>query len=191
MASSCSKLLDFMSIIGRLKTTKRTGWVYNNVKQPESVSDHMYRMSILAFLVEDPTVDKNKCIKMSLVHDMAESIVGDIAPADGITKEDKYQREKSAMQHIQSLLDKENGLEMYNLWEEYEEEKSKEALFVKDLDKFEMILQAFEYEKAEARFGTLQEFFDSTQGIFTSKQVQEWAKELCERRAETGESKAK
>jgi putative hydrolase of HD superfamily len=31
---------------------------------------------------------------MSLVHDMAESIVGDITPADSIDKEDKHHKEK-------------------------------------------------------------------------------------------------
>ena len=36
---------------------------------------------------------------------------------------------------------------MRALWAEYEEATSPEALFVKDLDKYEMIVQAFEYEK--------------------------------------------
>ena len=30
---------------------------------------------------------------MALVHDLAESMVGDITPHDGVTKEEKYQRE--------------------------------------------------------------------------------------------------
>ena len=30
---------------------------------------------------------------MALVHDLAESMVGDITPHDGVSKEDKYQRE--------------------------------------------------------------------------------------------------
>lgn len=31
---------------------------------------------------------------MALVHDLAESIVGDIAPADNVSKEEKHRREK-------------------------------------------------------------------------------------------------
>lgn len=34
-----------------------------------------------------------------------------------------------------------------SLWHEYEEQKTKEARFVKDLDRLEMALQACEYEK--------------------------------------------
>uniref|UniRef100_A0A8C9G1I7 HD domain-containing protein n=1 Tax=Pavo cristatus TaxID=9049 RepID=A0A8C9G1I7_PAVCR len=31
----------------------RTGWVYRNVAKPESVSDHMYRMAMMALVTED------------------------------------------------------------------------------------------------------------------------------------------
>lgn len=41
----------------------------------------------------------------------------------------------------------EAAIEIKALWMEYETAESEEALFVKDVDKFEMILQAFEYEK--------------------------------------------
>jgi putative hydrolase of HD superfamily len=33
-------------------------------------------------------------MKIALVHDMAESIVGDIAPMDKVSKEEKHRREK-------------------------------------------------------------------------------------------------
>ena len=72
--------LKFMRLIGKLKTTKRTGWVYRDVKAPESVSDHMYRMAMFSFLLadqkDDIPLDKDRCIKLALVHDLAECIVG-------------------------------------------------------------------------------------------------------------------
>ena len=53
------------------------------------------------------------------------------------------------------------------LFQEYEHQSSKEARFVKDLDRFDMIFQAHEYEQAENRTGEtlLQDFYDSTNGI--------------------------
>ena len=36
---------------------------------------------------------------MALVHDLAESIVGDITPSAGVTKEEKYAREKVTHAH--------------------------------------------------------------------------------------------
>jgi len=34
-----------------------------------------------------------RCIRLALVHDMAESIVGDITPHDGVSDADKHQQE--------------------------------------------------------------------------------------------------
>lgn len=40
-----------------------------------------------------------RCIKLALVHDMAECIVGDIAPSDNISKAEKHRREEVREQH--------------------------------------------------------------------------------------------
>ena len=74
-----AKALDFFRLVGKLKTTPRTGWVNNEVTSPESIADHMYRMSMLAMLITDPVVDRNRLIKICLVHDLGESIVGRLA----------------------------------------------------------------------------------------------------------------
>ena len=39
--------IDFFNVVERLKLTKRTGWVNSDVKNPESIADHMYRMAIM------------------------------------------------------------------------------------------------------------------------------------------------
>lgn len=41
--------------------TKRTGWVRNNVRLPESVADHSYRMGLMALLVQGTSYDYNRC----------------------------------------------------------------------------------------------------------------------------------
>lgn len=45
-------------------------------------------------------LDVSKLVKMSLVHDMAECIVGDITPFDGISEQEKHNREMNAMNHL-------------------------------------------------------------------------------------------
>ncbi|RMC13032.1 hypothetical protein DUI87_10562 [Hirundo rustica rustica] len=141
-------LLAFLRLLGQLKRVPRTGWVYRNVANPESVSDHMYRMAMMALVTEDKNLNKDRCLRLALVHDMAECIVGDIAPADNIPKEEKHRREK-----------------------EYENQSTAEAKFVKQLDQCEMILQAFEYEELENTPGRLQDFFDSTAGKFVHPEI--------------------
>ncbi|XP_076612391.1 5'-deoxynucleotidase HDDC2 [Chaetodon auriga] len=166
MVACMSNMLRFMKLIGQLKRVPRTGWVYRNVKKPESVSDHMYRMAMMSLTITDPTVDKDRCIKLALVHDMAECIVGDIAPSDNISKAEKHRREEEAMRHLSGLLPEGLKQEIYGLWEEYETQSSAEARLVKQFDLLEMILQAHEYEELEGAPGRLQEFFDSTAGRF-------------------------
>ncbi|XP_029318817.1 5'-deoxynucleotidase HDDC2 [Cottoperca gobio] len=165
-AAGMSNMLQFMKFIGQLKRVPRTGWVYRNVKKPESVSDHMYRMAMMSLTITDPKVNKDRCIKLALVHDMAECIVGDIAPTDNISKAEKHRREEEAMKHLSALLPEGLKQEIYGLWEEYETQSSPEAKLVKEFDLLEMILQAHEYEELEGTPGRLQEFFDSTNGRF-------------------------
>lgn len=48
---------------------------------------------MLSFLVTDPSIQKDKLMKICLVHDLAESIVGDITPHCGVSKEEKKRLE--------------------------------------------------------------------------------------------------
>lgn len=79
---SASQALDFLRVVGKLKTLKRTGWVNNKIALPESVADHMYRMAMCSFLITDPALDRTRLMKLAVVHDLAEALVGDIVPHD-------------------------------------------------------------------------------------------------------------
>ncbi|KAL5699821.1 hypothetical protein ACHQM5_030665 [Ranunculus cassubicifolius] len=177
--ASASSSIDFLTLCHNLKATKRTGWVRRGIKEPESIADHMYRMGIMALISQEdiPGVDREKCIKMAIVHDIAE----DITPADGVPKEEKSRREREALDQMCQLLG--GGLrakEISELWMEYEENSSPEAKVVKDFDKVEMILQALEYEKEQGK--DLEEFFESTAGKFQTEVGKAWASEIASRR---------
>jgi len=51
-------------------------------------------MSMLSFLITDPAIDRDRLIKVCLVHDLAEAVVGDITPNCGVSKEQKRQLEE-------------------------------------------------------------------------------------------------
>ena len=67
---------DFLITCGNLKRTKRTGWIRNSINNPESIADHMHRMSLIAMSIKDTKIDKQKLVKMAIVHDLAEAIAG-------------------------------------------------------------------------------------------------------------------
>ncbi|KAK1416180.1 hypothetical protein QVD17_31969 [Tagetes erecta] len=180
-ASSCSSI-DFLTLCHSLKTTKRKGWVNHGIKGPESIADHMYRMSLMALIAGDlPGINRERCIKIAIVHDIAEAIVGDITPSDGVPKVEKSRLEQAALNEMCNVLG--GGMraeEIKELWREYEDNASLEANLVKDFDKVEMILQALEYEIEHDR--VLDEFFLSTAGKFQTEIGKSWAAEIIARR---------
>ncbi|KAF8874433.1 HD domain-containing protein [Infundibulicybe gibba] len=170
--------LAFFHILERLKTQKRTGWVDHNIPNPESISDHMYRMAVLAMCSSDPT-DISRCVMMSLVHDLAEAQVGDITPWEGISKAQKQELEAEAMHNFvhEMLHDSPAAQRIQSLWEEYEAGQTSEAQFVKDLDRFEMASQALEYERSH-HAETLQTFFDTSIPKIQHPEVRSWGNDL-------------
>ncbi|KAH0946943.1 hypothetical protein HN011_001223 [Eciton burchellii] len=176
------KLQEFMELVGRLKHMKRTGWVKRNIPEPETIAGHMYRMAMLSFLVDGKeNLDKVKIMQMALIHDLAECIVGDITPFCGIPPDVKHQMEDKAMEDICKLLG-DKGPEILQIFREYEKQESPEAQYVKDLDRLDLLMQAYEYEKRDNMPGKLDEFFISTNGKIRHPFINKIAADINEER---------
>lgn len=183
-----NNMLAFTQIVRLLKTQPRTGWVDRGipVAETESIADHMYRMSIIAMTVPSHKVDVDKCVKIALVHDIAEALVGDITPFGGVTKEEKHRRELETIQYLVELTMPYNekfACEMMNLWLDYEDIRCLEARYIKDIDKFEMIQQAWDYEQDYGLKYDLSEFYESRAAIVT-KEIGELCDEVIKQRNE-------
>lgn len=183
--------LAFLNVIQQLKLQKRTGWLDYNMSECESIADHMYRMSCISMLITNPNVNKDKCMKIALVHDMAESIVGDITPVHPMGKKEKSRREwetiKYICQEILEPINKQTANEIMENWLSYENITSLEAQYVKDIDKYELYVQCFEYEQQCNGTKNFQEFFHSIPKIKT-EEVKQWVDELISLRNEYFES---
>jgi putative hydrolase of HD superfamily len=175
MTSGVDGTIQFLTILADLKRTKRQGWVEQKVDGPESVADHSYRMSVMAMLCPDPTLNRDRMMRMALCHDIAEAIVGDITPAMKVPAEEKERQEREAFGTIVGNLPGVNGEEVRLLWEEYEAQETAEAHFVRDLDLLEMVAQAHRYEQTQEHL-QLDSFFRSA-----AKIKHPWAKEIADR----------
>ena len=155
----------FLEIAARLKSVKRTGWVERGVEGAESVADHSWMMALMCMVLPFEG-DRDKAVKMALVHDIAEAEVGDIItkenwPAKGTMNEkDKTSLERKAIKKLASLLDAETAKEVQSLWDEFEEGKTREASFVRDIDIAECLIQAYRYHKAGNFRKPLEGFWD-------------------------------
>ncbi|KAJ9137765.1 HD domain-containing protein [Coniochaeta hoffmannii] len=202
-AEGSSSPVPYFHILERLKTTKREGWRRFGIDRGESIADHMYRMSLMSMLAPPSLasrLDLHKCMKMCLIHDMAESLVGDITPVDGVAKPEKSRREATTMDYITKTLlgniyggQSTAGEDIRAIWQEYEDSKTLESLYVHDIDKVELLLQMVEYERrgreqgrGEADKLDLGEFaYVATKLVLP--ETKEWAAKVLEEREELWE----
>lgn len=156
----------------------------------------MYRMSIITMIAPpslSSRLDIPRCTKMALVHDMAESLVGDLTPVDNVPKIEKNRREAETMDYIcKNLLGKvdggENGASIREIWQEYENGETPESQFVHDVDKVELILQMVEYERAKDGTLDLSEFSWVAKKLILPE-MKDWAQEILDERTRLWESK--
>lgn len=153
-------MLELAEVIGKLKKLKRTGWLRHKIINSESVAEHSYRVALLTmFFAPKAGVDLEKAVKMALIHDLGEAEIGDIVTVVGVKRlanlAEKLEKEREAMKKILSLTDSKD--EYLSLFDEFEENQTKEAQLVKQLDGLEMAIQAYEYETEHDI--NLEEFF--------------------------------
>ncbi|MBC8437995.1 MAG: HD domain-containing protein [Euryarchaeota archaeon] len=128
-----------------LKGVTRAGWTRFPIQNPETVGSHCWGMGLAALLYCPEHLDREKVITLALIHDLAEVIVGDITPHDGVDKTEKRVAEERAIEMI--LRGHPRSAELQNWWQEFEDKTSPEGRFVSDLDKVDMGLQAENYEE--------------------------------------------
>ena len=98
-------ILDFFKTAVNLKNISRQGWIDKlSLKHPESVADHSYSMAIMGMIISDlENYNSEKILKMILLHDLAESKIGDYA-TNQISKENKIKIENNAYDEMISTL---------------------------------------------------------------------------------------
>lgn len=163
MAKGKFDLVGFIKFILKLKTVKRKGWIYNaKILNAESVADHTFSTCALGMLFSDMLqLDTEKVMKMILIHDLAESLIGDYIPGE-ISTSDKLKKENDAIHHILSYLPIDISSIYYNIWQDYQSGSTKESQLVQILDKLELLLQADIYLQKGYSKKNLKPFFDSS-----------------------------
>lgn len=111
---------------------------------------------------------------MAVIHELGEIDGGDITPHDGIDKEEKHRVEEKGIRKM--FAEFTEGREYLELWLEFEENRSPEAKFAKQIDKLEMAMQAAVYSKQYDK--NLDEFIESARERIANKQLISFLDEL-------------
>jgi len=166
-------LLHFFNKVGELKEIPRKGWVLRGIKNPETIADHTFRATLMAWVLgKKKRLNMERLLKIGLIHDICEVYAGDTTPYDTILPKDKkkiaalmktwprftdaekrkiaaqkHKREKKGLEKLVADLPRELRAEIMNLWMDYENGLTPEGRFFKQADRLENFLQAIEYWK--------------------------------------------
>ncbi len=142
-------VINYYVICNRLKNVIRTGWKNWNVQREriESVAEHIFGVQMLAIAMKSEyqyDVDIMKVIFMLAVHELGETVIGDLTQFE-ISKAEKEKLEHEAVHRILGgLLD---GNQVKELFLEFDSHSTKEAMFAYQCDKLECDLQSKLYDE--------------------------------------------
>ena len=133
------ELLNALHVAEKLKDATRH--CYTSGGRHESVAEHSWRISLMAYWVSSafPEADMNKVIRMCLIHDLGEAFTGDI-PTFMKTAADE-RREDDLLSVWVSSLPSPFREEMQALYQEMNERKTVEARIFKAMDSLEALIQ--------------------------------------------------
>lgn len=133
------KLIEILSVAEKLKNNTRHSWTSSG--RQESVAEHSWRLSMMAYLVKDefPDADINKVILMCIFHDIGEVFTGDI-PAFSKTDSDELDERQKLQQFLDSLPEPYRE-ELFGLFEEMYAQETTESRIFRALDRMEAIIQ--------------------------------------------------
>ncbi len=143
------KILKVFLTLQWAKELPRQGFIALGFKRNEadSVAAHSFSTALLAYFLaknlqkEGEKIDPDKVLKMALVHDIGETIVGDVGTfvkgmAGGVFKNIEEEGVKALVDGLDS------SDEIIKLVEEYMERKTMEARVVKAADNLDALAQA-------------------------------------------------
>jgi putative hydrolase of HD superfamily len=133
------KLIEILAVAEKLKNNTRHSWTSSG--RQESIAEHSWRLSLMAYLVKDefPDADINKVIRMCIFHDIGEAFTGDI-PAFSKTDSDELDERQKLRQFLDSLPEPYRE-ELSGLFEEIYTQETIESRIFRALDRMEAVIQ--------------------------------------------------
>lgn len=159
------QIVEFMLVAGKLKWTKRTGWLREKMPQPETVAEHTYRVAILCrILAPLLNLDSDKLTSMAIFHDLAEGVLGDPVTQRGKKTVDAHDLLQETW-FMKSVFNNLGMPELFSYWEENVLEngqlKTRYSNALYQIGKIATVWQAFEYELRGVPKSSTQEFWEN------------------------------
>jgi len=140
--SGIDQILNFIVEIEKLKGVLRKTKVVG-IDRYENSAEHSWHICLSALLLKEyanEPINIDRVIKMLLIHDLGEIDAGDTI-VYATNKEEIKQREAEGFKRLFALLPPEISSELIELWQEFEECKTPEAIYANAIDRIPPVLQ--------------------------------------------------
>ena len=136
--------MDFILEIDKLKTIVRQNFLSDG-KRRENDTEHSWHLAVMAIVLSEhfPGIDILKTVTMVLIHDVVEIDAGDTFAYDPVGYESKSDRENEAAKRLFALLPKDQADYYRDLWHEFEEMNTDEAVCGAILDRLQPLLMNY------------------------------------------------
>ncbi len=165
-------VFNFLKEVGRLKKMPRRGWVINQINNPETIAEHIFRATAMSWVLgkRKGGLNQETLLKIAITHDLCEVYAGDTTPYDSVLPKDKkrlkelmktwprfsqkekernsvkkHEKEKKSLEDLIEELPNDFKKELLDLWMDYENRINPEGRFFSQADRMENFLQAYEY----------------------------------------------
>lgn len=137
------KQIEFIVEVDKLKNIYRQTLLMDGSRN-ENDAEHSWHLALMAMVLYEHSAVKEldilRILKMLLVHDLVEIDAGDTFCYDEKANLDKAERELKAADRIFNLLPSDQSQEFRELWDEFEEKTTPEALFASSLDRLQPLI---------------------------------------------------
>ncbi|MEK7083828.1 MAG: HD domain-containing protein [Patescibacteria group bacterium] len=141
------EILTFLQRCNQLKSVPR--FTSSLKKDGDSVAEHSWRLALMTYVIGNECkvpVDLHKAVGIALLHDLAEAKTGDFDAYEFMvgkrSLDDKRKDEAKAMDEMTAGISFGDWVRF--VWEEFENQNTIEAKFVKALDRIEAFLHISE-----------------------------------------------
>ncbi len=129
--------IEFIVELDKLKSVFRRSYVIGTDRH-ENSAEHSWQAALAAMMLAehaDEDLDRERVVKMLLIHDVVEIDAGDVLVYDLEARAAKAEEEARAAERIFGLLPDDLAGEIRALWDEYEAQETPTARFAKAIDR--------------------------------------------------------
>lgn len=147
----------FIAEVDKLKNIFRRT-ILTDSSRRENDAEHSWHLALMAIVLEEyaaEPVNLGRVLAMVTVHDLIEIYAGDTFAFDAAANQDKAQREEAAAEKLFGMLDKEQGQELRQLWEEFDAMNTADSCFAASLDRIQPFMHNVLTEGHTWKLGTV------------------------------------